>query len=75
MTAGPITIYQHQVVRAVRGGAPVLLGNEHDPTALLAICTRLVECEDALAILHRKGWVKPGQTIAEAVRQLPDAKP
>lgn len=75
MTAGPIEIYLHQLVRAVRGGAPVVLGKEHDPTALLAICTRLVECEEALAILNRKGWVKPGQSIADAARQLPDAKP
>lgn len=71
MNGGPIDIYYSQIVRAVVGGQPVIVGREANPTALRAICARLVQAEEALQILAHKGYGKPGDRIDEIAAALP----
>lgn len=66
-------IYRDEIMRATVGVRPAMLAQPVDAVALDRICQRLVDDEEAASILLHKGWAKPGQSLADVVRQLPAA--
>ena len=67
-------VYRDQMVRGVVGQRPAILTQCADLTLLNKLSQRLADDEFAHQLLRAKGYGKPGQTLAEIVRDLPRAE-
>lgn len=64
-------IYRAEILRAVLGPKWSAIG-VHDMARLNDISCRLAESEQAMEILQSKGYRKPGMTLVECVRGIPN---
>lgn len=67
------TVYRDHLVRVVRGANVAAAEPEANPGALASVTRRLIESEDALAILRAKGYGRPGQSLAAVASAVPPA--
>jgi hypothetical protein len=66
--SGPIDIFRARIIHAVVGREVIVV---EDIAALNRICERLIEAEQAHAILRQLGYGKPWSTIAELAEMVP----
>jgi hypothetical protein len=70
MRGGPAATYLSQIMLAATGLTYKDRPPAADPTALALICQRLVQAEEAVAILVHNGHGKPGDPINETIAAL-----
>jgi len=64
-------MYRDQIVRAVLGTRPAMLGKEADVAAVNRIAQHLAETEAATELLRAKGYSKRGMSMLDIVKALP----